>query len=239
MTESIHWTFSEKLQLLLDRRQKTGAQLAAYTGLARASILRWIEGTAAPRPNVLPKVAEFLDVSPESIDPLSADVRVPFIEQSPADGVTVLTLEGEECPPLWVSTRTGEVKVFSEHFSPVRISEQCRNAGKAELMQIVARRWLGDEVPETAELAALTVADNAMTPTCEPGSLLIYERTRDFSGPGVYVIEIDGKEAVRRVIRKPGEFQVSCDNERYPSYTDKSPKILGKALKIIRADEVK
>lgn len=90
----MRWNFAQRLSLLLLRKQMSRQQLADGVGLSRVAADKWANGESLPRANVIPRIAEFLGVPAESLDPKAESLSDPFCEFQ-LNGAKYLLLKSE------------------------------------------------------------------------------------------------------------------------------------------------
>lgn len=59
--------FSENLRNKLIARRKTQADLAKYMNVTQASVSRWVNGSAMPRPAMIDKICVFLNCTADEL----------------------------------------------------------------------------------------------------------------------------------------------------------------------------
>lgn len=94
-------------------------------------------------------------------------------------------------------------------FSPL-VSDPATVRQIAELFQLSVH---------TERLAGVQAVGDAMAPTIRDGDMLVVEFSDRLCGDAVYVLEVGGGVAVRRVAVKPtGGCIIMCDNQRYGTH---------------------
>ena len=73
-------------------------------------------------------------------------------------------------------------------------------------------------ITDHAELRAIRVSGDSMTPTLHDGDVVICELS-GWNGDGIYVIRTHEFAFVKRIVLQPDGFRVISDNKNYPPYT--------------------
>jgi hypothetical protein len=90
--------------------------------------------------------------------------------------------------------------------------------------------------PDGPRPVLIEAADDTMEQTVKKGDLLAVDTRAVLESPGIYVLEIDEKFAVRRLLPAGETVEVICDNTIYPQSSSPAGrlKVVGRVLKILR-----
>ena len=74
----------------------------------------------------------------------------------------------------------------------------------------------------------IVVSSNSMSPGLKSGDLAGVRLAEGFDGEGLYLVDLDGSEVLRRISRTAdGQYIANCDNQdQYPGYSAIDPKRL-------------
>ena len=74
----------------------------------------------------------------------------------------------------------------------------------------------------------IVVSSNSMSPALKSGDLAVVRPAEGFDGEGLYLVDLDGSEVLRRISQTAdGQYIANCDNQdQYPGYSAIDPKCL-------------
>ena len=74
----------------------------------------------------------------------------------------------------------------------------------------------------------IVVSSNSMSPGLKSGDLAVVRPTEGYDGEGLYLVDLDGSEVLRRISQTAdGQYIANCDNQdQYPGYSAIDPKCL-------------
>ena len=74
----------------------------------------------------------------------------------------------------------------------------------------------------------IVVSSNSMSPALKSGDLAVVRPTEGFDSEGLYLVDLDGSEVLRRISQTAdGQYIANCDNQdQYPGYSAIDPKCL-------------
>jgi phage repressor protein C with HTH and peptisase S24 domain len=138
---------------------------------------------------------------------------------------------------------TGKILVFTgEKFvaiAQVKIEVQAGEAGfsvvpigESAPAVYLPREWLWESQRQQHNLFALTITDDAMSPSLWPDDLIVFDQAEVAPIDGqVFVINYEGNVLIRRIRRDAGAYWLDADNQNIKTKRlDEAASILGRVI---------
>lgn len=205
--------FSERLQLLVDRKKITQAALASGAGVNRSRVSEWLSGkNENPRRSTIIKLADFFECD---INWLAEGKGEPFPDRDTPPAGNAINLNSGKKVPL------------SNMVSITYIEDTYASAGKGIINYDAAREvmhfdrnFLTSQIGSTnfENVHIIHAVGDSMMSSIAPGDMLfVNPGDRDVVTGAVYVFVIGEETLVKRAERNPlsGELILRSDNEQY------------------------
>lgn len=175
------------------------ADLAATLGVQRAAVTDAKRRGAVP-PDWYMRLCRLHGANPVWLETGLGGERIADPEAGPGDAFALVACAGES-PRLG----PGGILVNAEDDEIEK-----RHAFRRDLLARVARG-------EPDDLALVTVAGEAMTPTLRDGDLALVDQAQREPVYGkIHALAVDGRVLVRRLDGRPGRLVIVSDNRAYP-----------------------
>ena len=200
--------FAEKLQEVMKERNLSQTEVAQLIGVTRPSVGYWLKGSIPTGEN-FKKLCKFLN-----INHLSQSDTSP--EENDDTTVIIKALDREPTPEANITD--GNRGVVSIRFSKEWINSRSQTD------------------PDSIKVFNMT--GQSMVNTLNNGDILIVDTSiKEIKYLGVYVLEEEGRYAVRRIDYHPdqGSATIILDSEQFPDRKDIKPETLNVVGRVIFA----